>query len=396
MRNGNINKNEKVINYEINENKKTKKQILVMVLIFILCVLMIFEVVNLFNYTFGNVNKEDAKLYNFISSTFLSNKNKLVNEEYKVSFAGLGDIYVSENVLNGSKTSNGYDFLSGTQDIQSKLKDFDVVVAPLSTPIAGVKYGYTKSNTYNAPTEIIELLKKFNISAVATASYHSLDKREKGALETIKNIKNEGIEQVGLNESIDSGKPIILEKNNIKLGILSYTTNSNVRMSKNEEYILDVLNEEDLQNDISYLKSNNVDFIIAYLNVKNENPELINSLQKQGTEMLFNLGVNVVLGTGSKVIQEESEDLINLDNKDFHVYCIYSLGDFIGEYSTQKNRESLIANIEFVKKVSKDKNGNIVSQTSDMLVKRPIKVNVEVGKKFSTTMSIKEYNDINN
>lgn len=386
MRNGNISNNKKVNGYEIRENKIKKSQVSVMIIFFILCVLMIFEIVQLFNYTFGNVSKEDARLYNFISNTLLS--NKIVDEEYKVNFAGLGDIYVSENILNGSKTSNGYDFITGTEEIQTKLKEFDVVIAPLSTPVAGASYGYTKSDVYNAPNEILDLMKKLNVSVVASASYHSLDKKEEGALSTIENIYNKNIQQVGLNSSESNSNPVIIEKNNIKLGILSYTRNSNIRMSKNEEYILDVLNEEDLNKDITYLKENNVDFIVAYLNVKNENPEIVNTLQKQGTEMLFNAGVNVVLGTGSKVIQEENEDLIKIDEKDFHVYCIYSLGDFIGDYETQKNKESLIANIEFVKKIIKDKKGNIIEQACDMVVKEPIKVNVEVSKNYYTTMSI--------
>ncbi len=392
MRKGNLNCQDNIenINDSVKVNKLKKSHVLFMIIFLLLSIFMIFEVIKLTYYTFGKIDKEEAKLYNFVSNKFLINKNKITQEEYSLKFAGLGDIYITQNILNGSKISNGYDFISGTEDIQEKLKDYDVVVSSLSTPVAGSKYGYTKSDSYNAPLEILQLLKKLNVSDVATASYHSLDKGEAGALDTIKNIKEAKLNQVGLNSSLDDGKPIIVEKNNIKLGILSYTRNSNVLMGKSNEYVLDVLNEDDLKTDIDYLKSQDVDFIIAYLNVKNDNEEIVSSAQKQGTEMLFDAGVNVVLGTGTKAPQEEVEDLIKKDEEQLHVYAIYSLGDFIGEYKTTKNKESLIANIEFTKKIRKDIYGNIVYESKDMLVKDSIRVKVQVNNDYSTNMRIVE------
>lgn len=387
MRKGSLNCQEN-INDSIKVNKLKKSHVLVMIIFLLLSVFMIFEVIKLINYTFGKVSKEEAKLYNFVSNKFLINKNKITQEEYSLKLAGLGDIYLTPNILNGSRISSGYDFISGTETIQEKIKDYDVVLASLSTPVAGSKYGYTKAESYNAPLEILELLRKLNVSAIATASYHSLDKGVDGAIGTIKNIEEANLNQVGLNSSLDEGKPVIIEKNNIKLGILSYTRNSNVRMSKSNEYILDVLNEDDLKKDVDYLKSQKVDFIIAYLNVKNDNREIVNSAQKQGTEMLFNAGVNVVLGTGTKAYQEEVEDLIKKDDEQLHVYAIYSLGDFIGEYKTDANKESLIANIEFTKKIRKDINGNIVYENKDMLIKNPIKLKVEINNDYNTNMKV--------
>ena len=41
---------------------------------------------------------------------------------------------------------------------------------------------------YNAPTQLLDTLKELNVSAVATATDHAMDKREKGVINTINNL----------------------------------------------------------------------------------------------------------------------------------------------------------------------------------------------------------------
>ena len=384
---------------DINSVKKvkkvSKKNIVIMFVWIAITIFMITQIVQVIRYTLGMIPKEKAVLYNIVNNVFTKiapNISSDVEEEYKLNLAALGDIYITENVLNGSKESNGYDFITGTEEIQEELKKYDLVISGFSNSITGKKVSYSKDDEYNAPEEIIELLKKLNISAVATASYHILDKGESGALYTSQILKDNQIQQVGINESEELGKPVVITKNNITIGILSYATTSKVKMGADDEYVLDVLNEEDLKSDIEYLKSKNVDYIISYLNVNNANSELPNSTQKQNTEMLFNAGVNVVIGTGAKIIQEETEDIININNQNTHVYAAYCLGDFIGEYKTDNNRENAIANIEFYKKVIKNKKGEIINQQKDMKVNDLIKIEVDVKSNYSTIMKIMELN----
>ena len=86
------------------------------------------------------------------------------------------------------------------------------------------------------------------------------------------------------------------------------------------------------------------DYIIAYLNDPNEDSLLTSGEQKQNVELLFNNGVNVVLGTGSMVVQGQVEDQVQVnDEKTNHIYSIYSLGDFFGIYASDDNRSSVIA-----------------------------------------------------
>ena len=226
-----------------------------------------------------------------------------------------------------------------------------------------------------------------------------MDKKEKGIISTIENLKNASIEQVGINSNEEKNKPLVISKNEIKLGLLSYATKSNVEISKNKNYLVNILNEDDVKNDVDYLKSQQVDYIIAYLNDPNDNSLLTSGKQKQNVELLFTNGVNIVLGTGSMVVQGQAEDQIQLNGeKTNHIYSIYSLGDFFGSYSTEDNRSSVIANIEFTKKIKKNKKGEIKNTVTDMKVNTPIFVWTNLSTKNIKTMYIMkdEINAYNN
>jgi hypothetical protein len=172
-------------------------------------------------------------------------------------------------------------------------------------------------------------------------------------------------------------------------------------MPKGKEYLVNTLTEDNIKEDMEYVKSQNVDYTICYLNVPNEDNTRVNAQQKNGVELLFENGVNVVLGTGSKIVQEKTEDLYELsDGTKNHVYAIYSLGDFIGEMNTAERKVSVAADITFTKSITKDKDGNVIEEKTkkNMLVNNPLSFYTNVSSSYKTTnypidVTIQGYND---
>ena len=82
-------------------------------------------------------------------------------------------------MLNGAKTSDGYDFSTGTESVKEVLSKYDLVTASLSTPVAGKSLGYSTVKEYNAPNEILTFLKDLNVSVLATATTNAMDNRNK-------------------------------------------------------------------------------------------------------------------------------------------------------------------------------------------------------------------------
>lgn len=387
------------MNYNDNKNKKNKnevkvKHIIIMIIWFIIAVFMIYQVYSLVMYTLGKKDREKMWLYNSVNKV-LKKDNNLEEipgaEEHTLKFAGLGDIYETASMITASKYGNTYNFNKGTENIKEKLSSFDVVVGSLSTPVADKSLGYSNKTVYNAPKELLDTLKELNVNAVATATNHAMDKNEKGIVDTITNLKESKIDQIGINDSNEKNKPLVISKNEIKIGLLSYTTKSNTKLQKGKEYLVNILDEEEVKKDVDYLKSQNADFIISYLNVPNEDSLITSGDMKQNTELLFNNGVNIVLGTGAMVVQGQVEDQIDIGNeKTNHVYAIYSLGDFFGKYTNEDNRTCVIANIEFSKQIKKNKKGEITKSLADFKVNTPIFVWTNLSKNNIKSMYIME------
>ena len=283
------------------------------------------------------------------------------------------------------KNNNEYDFTNGTERVKKALEGYDFVLASLDTPLAGKSQGYSAKKVYNAPDSVTDLLKYLNIKNIATATSHILDKGEKGLETTLKTLSDAGINQVGSGTDSRS-KPLILEKDQIKIGVLSYATKSYVKYKN--EYSLNLFDEENIKNDMAYLKEQNVDFVIAYLNIPDEDSDIVNSTQKKNVEILFESGVNAVFGTGAMVIQEDDEDEILLGEEKSHIYTVYSLGDFMGSYADESNKLSVIASLEFTKKVEKNPEGDIVNQEKDMKVKNPVGIYTMIDKNYKKEMYI--------
>lgn len=314
-------RNNNGIDYETddeNSNEKGKiKRIITIIVLLIIMIFIYFQIFQIFQYTFGKIDKEKLWLYNSFGSVINIFKDKTPNtttEDFSLKFAALGDVYGTANIISGAKTTSGYDFSTGMDKVKEVLSKYDVVSASLETPVADKTLGYTSKTLYNTPVEILDMLKNLNVSVLATATKHSMDKGEKGITQTITNIKSKEMQQVGISSEIRKD-PVVVTKNGINIGVLSYATSSNVKIPLKKEYLLNILDEDVLKKDIEFLKNKNVDFIVSYLNIPNEDSIMTDSLQKSNVETLFENGVDIVLGGGSMVVQEGTEDQIEINRK---------------------------------------------------------------------------------
>lgn len=315
------------INYETddeNPNEKGKiKRIITIIVLLIILVFIYFQIFQIFQYTFGKIDKEKLWLYNSLGSIINIFKDKTPNtttEDFSLKFAALGDVYGTANIISGAKTTSGYDFSVGMDKAKEVLSKYDVVSASLETPVADKTLGYTSKTLYNTPVEILDMLKNLNVSVLATATKHSMDKGEKGITQTITNIESKEIQQVGISSETRKD-PIVVTKNGINIGVLSYATSSSVKIPSSKDYLLNILDEEVLKKDVEFLKNKKVDFIVSYLNIPNEDSIMTDSLQKSNVETLFENGVDVVLGGGSMVVQEGTDDQVEFNRRTKTYIC---------------------------------------------------------------------------
>jgi len=77
---------------------------------------------------------------------------------------------------------------------------------------------------YLAPIEAIEILKSFGFDLLSLANNHIMDWGVEGLETTQKQLATIGIKSLGAgNNDVDARKPVIIEKNGIKIGFLAYS-----------------------------------------------------------------------------------------------------------------------------------------------------------------------------
>ncbi|MCX7845423.1 MAG: CapA family protein [Dictyoglomaceae bacterium] len=265
-----------------------------------------------------------------------------------ISIVFSGDIFLQRQILNSYYDVKSKKYLFPEEifkDIKDEIKG-DLSCVVLDTVIAGNIFTPSSYPLYNAPCEILDIIKNLGYNLVITANNHCLDKGERGLLESIKNIKKRNLLYLGTNLSPDPHERILIfDKNGIKAGILAYTYGTNgIHPSKNKEYIVNYINLEKISKDIHFLKNQKVDSIIVYLHWGEEYREKPAEYQRELAKKLINLGVDFIVGSHSHCIG--TIEKIN------NTYCFYSLGNFFADQyglNMSKTKFGLILRINLFK-----------------------------------------------
>ena len=246
----------------------------------------------------------------------------------KVTLLAVGDIMMHQSQLDATynKKSDSYNFSSFFENINSYLKDGDIVYANLETPIAGKELKYTGYPKFNAPTEILTELKKNYFTHVSLANNHALDRGVLGLSNTIKNVKDAGIIGFGAREASSTNYQIT-EKNGLKIGFLSYTYDTNgLTLPKNKSGMLSYIDKDKIAKDIKDLKTQNVDVITVALHFGIEYKLQENASQRDLAKFACDNGADIILGDHPHVLQPIT---FLQDTNGKKCLVIYSLGNFI-------------------------------------------------------------------
>jgi poly-gamma-glutamate capsule biosynthesis protein CapA/YwtB (metallophosphatase superfamily) len=169
----------------------------------------------------------------------------------RVTFAVAGDVIphepvvesavAAENKSNSASPSNslptpdaspanspaandhaGWDALFA--DVADIFRDADFGFVNLETPVAPKHSMGSKPFQFDAPVALLESLKTSGVKVVSFANNHVFDQGYSGFDETLDHLREQGLLFVGSGATADDAwKPVILEKNGIKVGWLGMT-----------------------------------------------------------------------------------------------------------------------------------------------------------------------------
>lgn len=305
---------------------KNIKNIFIITVIFILTLGLYLSYT--MNFDFSNHENKIGEAKN------LKIEDRKKEDKSQVKILAMGDMIFHQPIVKNYRSNDSYDFTPIFNNISSDINEADLAIANFE--------GSVNSNRklsgfplFNFPKETIYSLKNVGFDLLSTANNHALDTGLDGIAETISHINESGMKNFGTLAE-DGDKGIIVEKNGIKIGLISFTDTLNGMDSlmRGKEYSVNTF-AQNVKSDIQKLKDNS-DIVIVYPHWGNEYQLVPNDRQIYLKTILQEAGADIILGSHPHVLQKyEVEDK---NNKKY--FTIFSMGNALSNQRVENLKKS--------------------------------------------------------
>lgn len=281
-------------------------------------------------------------------------------EDQHISMSVIGDIMCHNTQYKDAYISStgSYDFSYVFEDIKNYITSADIAVGNLETTFAGKEKGYSNYPRFNTPEQLAYNLRDFGIDVLSTANNHCMDTNYSGIVSTLNYLDDAGISHVGTNTSwYEQNKILIKEVNNIKIAFLSFTYGTNgITIPTDKAFAVNLIDDDFILKQISLAKEQNPDIICTSMHWGIEYQTKQNKEQERLANLLFENGVDVILGSHPHVLQPMEKRTVTLEDRTTKdCFVIYSLGNFMSGQTKENTRNSIILNMAFTKSGETDK-----------------------------------------
>lgn len=317
-----------------NKNNKSKVKTKKTMLRAILFIVIILLACCAFYFTkkHNKVSKENEKNIITEKKEVKKEEKPKVEKEKKITLIAGGDALIHDTVYNSARVKGGFDFRPKLEKIKPIVKKYDLAYYNQETILAGRELPLSNYPLFCSPTEVGDAYIDAGFNLVSLATNHTMDKGTKGVNASLKywNSKKDKIMFHGSASSKKEAEKIdIREANGIKYTMLSYRMPELSNGLPSEfEYQVNNYTYEKAKKDIEKVKDK-VDLLIVSMHWGVEDADYRTEKQLKVAKELSSLGVDLILGTHSHVIQpiERVNDTV----------VIYSLGNFISDQIPTKN-----------------------------------------------------------
>jgi len=287
------------------------------------------------------------------------------NKKTRLLISAVGDIMVHMPQIRAArKPDGGYDFKSVFQEIKPYIEKADIALANFETTVGTPERGYSGYPRFSTPHELLEALQFAGFDVLITANNHCLDQLEFGIENTLNKMDEYGIMHTGTARTLEeSQRLLIIEKNDIKVGILAYTYGTNgmeARIpAKKLLYMVNYFNDFNrVRQDIERIKTAGAEVVIVFMHWGNEYERMPSERQKDLAQRLADAGADIIFGSHPHVIQPiEMKNIDAEGGTPKKVFVAYSLGNFISNQRDRYTDSGVIMNVE----LEKDHDKNTVS-----------------------------------
>jgi poly-gamma-glutamate synthesis protein (capsule biosynthesis protein) len=266
----------------------------------------------------------------------------------------VGDLVMHMPVVNSAfcPTENTYDFRPIFSEIRENLSTADFTVGVLETSLTGEASKYSGYPRFNTPYQIADALQWAGFDLVFTAHNHSLDQGVNGIKNTLSYLESINLPATGSRRHHEQKPYYITEINGIKLAFFSYTTITNgLQPPANMKWILNILDYSKLAWEITQVRQAGVDGIIMALHTGEEYQSYPSEADQQLCHRLFELGVDIILGSHVHVIRPLQTVVIKdpFSERLKSCFIAYSLGNFLSNQRWQYSDCGLMLSLRISK-----------------------------------------------
>ncbi|NJD01872.1 MAG: CapA family protein [Ruminiclostridium sp.] len=261
----------------------------------------------------------------------------------------VGDIMLGRSVGKRlEKTKDGYD--TAFSDVSGLLNHGDIVFANIEAPITESLHSLNKEKNIilkSSPISI-DALESAGFNLFSLANNHMLDYYDTGLFDTMNLLDNNGLKYSGAGKNLeDARKPAIIEKNGIRIGLLSYTDMAQYIFAGNPSISFAAETGkagvapriyEYISEDISKLREQ-VDLVAISLHWGVEESFTVTPEQVEFAHKLLDEGADMILGHHPHQFQG------------IEIYkgkpILYSMGNFIFDQNDPENMETFIVEMNY-------------------------------------------------
>ncbi|MBQ3904078.1 MAG: CapA family protein [Eubacterium sp.] len=273
-----------------------------------------------------------------------------------------GDLMALAPHMKACRTDEGvYDFRPCYEYVKPLLAQSDLNIGNLEAMIASeYSYGIEESKVDDRPNAntcatLLDALMYAGFDALPMSNNHNADCGPLGVKSTVDTLDRYKFPHTGVFKSGSDKRYIIFDVNGIKVGITSYTTQSqpgfnhrDANWDKNDvDTLLNYYSKEKAEADLKEMKKDGAEFCIVYIHWGIKNFFEPTDDQTEKAQELADMGYDYIAGAHSHTIQKYDEITSDDGRK---VPCIYSLGDFNSHLNQiEGNRDTLIMRLKLIK-----------------------------------------------
>ena len=285
-------------------------------------------------------------------------------DEQYATIAAAGDVMLMATQIYDAKTEDGFDFRPVFSLISPYIKEADIAVANLETPVAGNEMGFSVSGEmkedgtrgisyFNAPPEILDALKEAGFDILGTANNHALDKSGEGLENTIRAVRAAGMDCVGTNLPGEEKKALIKDVNGVFVAFLAYATsvngNSGGYSGSELSHAVNFIDTNVITEDIQAAKDDGADIVVLCLHAGEERMTAPTWDQKEWANQFIAAGADVLFFSHPHVLQPMEWVVAGEEGEERTGFAAYSLGNFISNMDGDDCARSAVVFVDVVK-----------------------------------------------